>query len=399
MKVSSKENLTILTSLLFSLYVFLTLRPVLIASFPFQEKIFYLTIFCLLVLLLAFSNIIRADVSNYGLVFFIVGLTIFVYLVKDHRPIWFVFNFPLFLLLLVFDRNIARIMALLFLKLISTILFLGLIVHVALLLGVSLPSFNILHTAGDINGIYYESYIFSNYAVHNGIVNYRFSSVFDEPGLVGTMCAFLLFSLSWKLNSWYSKVILLSGIFSLSMAFIILSFVGFLLVNWKRSIKQAPIFLMCIGLSFVAIKYIFGVNSSIYYYTFGRLLSSNFDNRNVGLFVDMWSYYIDNMSLYAFIFGSDLSSLNMNTESYSILLFIHDYGFGIIFLIITTSIIAFSRYLRKVSYLIPFTVIWLLSMYQRPDLYRPIYITYAVIFSLSSGGFLGQESHKKDNNK
>ena len=55
---------------------------------------------------------------------------------------------------------------------------------------------------------------------------FRFYSVFDEPGVVGTLGAYILFVNKYQLNKWYNVAILLGCLCSLSLAFYALTIIG-----------------------------------------------------------------------------------------------------------------------------------------------------------------------------
>ena len=63
---------------------------------------------------------------------------------------------------------------------------------------------------------------------------FRFYSVFDEPGVLGTLSAFVLYGNRYDFRNWKVWTILVGGFFSFSMAFIILTILGFIITNIKN---------------------------------------------------------------------------------------------------------------------------------------------------------------------
>lgn len=62
--------------------------------------------------------------------------------------------------------------------------------------------------------------------VDNG--NSRFYSIFDEPGVVGTLSAFILYGHKYNFKVWYVWAIFICSLFTFSLAFYILTAIGFL---------------------------------------------------------------------------------------------------------------------------------------------------------------------------
>lgn len=64
----------------------------------------------------------------------------------------------------------------------------------------------------------------------------RFGACFDEPGVVGTMSVLLLMARSFNIKDWRSWVVFLSGVFSLSFFFF--GILGFYLVYYSIFVKK-----------------------------------------------------------------------------------------------------------------------------------------------------------------
>lgn len=108
-----------------------------------------------------------------------------------------------------------------------------------------LPSFGIL----DISEMKGKEYILNNhllFVTYKGLNFFRFYSVFDEPGVLGTLAAFILFGNRFNFKCWQNVVIFIGGIFTYSMAFYVLSLIGYFYYatySFKRFIKT--LFILC----------------------------------------------------------------------------------------------------------------------------------------------------------
>ncbi len=118
-------------------------------------------------------------------------------------------------------------------KLIAIVLFAGLLTYL-LRFVVNLPSFSIspLNDLRRFNAYYV--YLF-DVTQRIGIFP-RFYSIFDEPGIVGTLCALLISYKPLSIKGFNNRMILLAGFFSFSLAFY-----SILLINYiyNLNIKYA----------------------------------------------------------------------------------------------------------------------------------------------------------------
>lgn len=125
----------------------------------------------------------------------------------------------------------------------------GIIIHLYLLIGGKLPGFLVIHP-------YSGLYVFSNYIfLLKGAATYeedglRFQSIFLEPGYLGTLMAFLLYSIRYDFRRFKSGWILLVSLFlSLSMAGYVLGLLGFILFRWSQGFNIKKLMLLSVFLS------------------------------------------------------------------------------------------------------------------------------------------------------
>ena len=92
----------------------------------------------------------------------------------------------------------------------------GIVFHVLRLLGIfTLPEIALVFS----DYRYYDVYPFLVYQHESAM---RFSSIFDEPGYLGTLSVFVLILGGMNLTRWYNLVLLIGGILSLSFAFYVM---------------------------------------------------------------------------------------------------------------------------------------------------------------------------------
>lgn len=109
-----------------------------------------------------------------------------------------------------------------------------------------LPSFGEI----DITEMKGREYILDNHILfltYRGFDFFRFYSVFDEPGVLGTLSAFIIFGNRYNFKQWQNIVIFIGGIFTYSMAFYVLFLLGYFYYNTyslKHFVKSF-FFLIC----------------------------------------------------------------------------------------------------------------------------------------------------------
>ena len=119
-----------------------------------------------------------------------------------------------------------------------------------------LPSYGII----DISEMKGSAYILNNhflFLTYDSLDIFRFYSVFDEPGVLGTLSAFILFGNKFNMREWQNIVILLGGIFTYSMAFYVLSLLGYFYYNLysiKKILSSVVVFLCLTFLLFSLLK-------------------------------------------------------------------------------------------------------------------------------------------------
>lgn len=201
--------------------------------------------------------------------------------------------------------------------------------------------------------------------VTNTSVDYqRFYSVFDEPGVLGTLSAFVLYIDCYDFRKKKNIVILLGGIFTYSMAFYILTAIGLLCYSFK-SFKRLIITLISVTvLSVIA----FGLLKDDPAFR-GAVINRVFeDNANESLdgrtSLNVNEYYSKYLTSPDIVLGKGTTFLQKNQmEGASYKLFIIEYGLLGVFVLL----LLYWSLIPSISwYLSVFYIIYILSFLQRP---------------------------------
>jgi hypothetical protein len=212
---------------IFAFATFLSVKPYFVW---FNTKLFNYVIGVILVLLILqnWNNLKRPFSQNIGIIWFYFFLAIYLQFggttYSAFSPIWIL---PLFFITQseYFKVKILKD----FVKILSIIYILGIIVYLVRFI-VPLPSFNISHYTVYKTG-YFSCYLFDvNY--NDGLFP-RFSSVFDEPGVVGTINALLISYKRLNYKTYSGFAILLAGLLSFSLAFYVV-----LMINLVYQVKN-----------------------------------------------------------------------------------------------------------------------------------------------------------------
>ena len=154
-----------------------------------------------------------------------------------------------------------------FVQILSITLTLSLIVYImVVLIGISMPhvSINPLNPLRNDTGKGYEMYPFlliATYSEFRGDILQRFSGMYDEAGVVGTMNAIILVANNYKLKEIKYIPIFLTGLFSFSLYFFVIT-IFYYIVTMKKSNVLTYLFFASIIL--YAISFIPGIDYLVY---------------------------------------------------------------------------------------------------------------------------------------
>lgn len=214
---------------------------------------------------------------------------------------------------------------------------------------------------------------------------YRLIGFFDEPGLTGTFAFFLLATSGYKLNTKTDKIIFISGLLSLSLAFYVLT-IMFIFLNNIGSIKRLSSVLLG-GMIVLIVIY----NSPILSQAIGSRLQLNHDNNEFTFQGDNRSGLTLNSEFLTWK-QSDIKTLLFGDRNYRssdgssswkmIAIQAGLVGISLFVFIIMLSISLYSnKKLINKSNMI-FLLCLLASFYQRPDMIKIFYLLMLVHYVL-----------------
>jgi hypothetical protein len=216
----------------------------------------------------------------------------------------------------------------------------------------------------------------------------RFYSVFDEPGVIGTFSAFILFAQKYNFKKISNVIILVASFFSYSLAFYVITFLGMVFIYFYENRIKSILALSTISL--VASTFILSIESFRLvvlnrFNDFGDSLS----RRNGVLSSQFYEEFLNSTNIF---FGMPLNFLTINKQlidGQSYKFFIIEYGVVGVFLI--CLIYLFFAIRSKSLFSIVLFLIFLISFVQRPFLFTPWQI---ILFVLICSYFSKSENSK-----
>lgn len=256
----------------------------------------------------------------------------------------------------------------------------SLVVYICVVyVGVNLP-YKTISPLNDLKNSYYSVYPF--FVQYQTVLSgFRFSCLFDEPGVVGTISALLLLLDNFNLKKWQNIVILISGIFSFSFFFYVLSAV-YLIVTAPAKYKLLSLIIIIITIYLLRDNDV--VNSLVisrFEFNDGSFVG---DNR-VGLGFDSFYENFKKSNKFLFGLGPGMAS-KIDPEGSSYKHVVVDYGI-IFFIIYMASFMGYSlSVLKRIKPLLIYSICVFGTMYQRPFINQPtlILILIASIYTLNN---------------
>lgn len=235
----------------------------------------------------------------------------------------------------------------------------------------------------DDAGVFYLNYFvalaLSSEIYSTGIgITYRLAALYDEPGVVGTFCALLLIANRGQLNSISSKIILIGGILSFSLAFYILIFIYFFFKKTWLLIKALILSTVILWIFYdMLIEY--ELFSRFFFERLNGLISDpmSVDNRVDSCFLKVFYNFLSEGQ---YFFGNGPwahTKLGCDASSYLVMIFNHGIiGMFMVFIFYVVLFLKTFKGFNLKSYIeiLPFILAFTLSLYQRPD-----FITLAMI--------------------
>ncbi|MHA6309138.1 O91 family O-antigen polymerase [Hafnia paralvei] len=391
-----------ITSWLFAFFAVLSLWPFFSWKWPVIPISFiilaYFAYGCSLLFLY------RRNFSLSG--FFVFIVLFFVFLIFSLRPggapPWFNYYSFFSLLILLLPINKILDVAARFRILFAFSLIPGIIVYVLLLAGFDLP-YTVLEAHNELKeslGIFYRDYGVTLALSHlilevgNSTI-IRFSGIYDEPGLLGTISALFLLADKFNMKSKINIILLISGVISVSLVFYIFTIVGFLMQSNKK----------VIGIIFIIVLGVGVYNTPIYdNYLAKRFETSSSDgviadNRVSDCFKAEYEKFASSDSEVQLLGEGNNAHLSTMCDVSSYKMYIYDYGYIGILVIAIALIIQYTypllvtgntfRYIKSSLF---FVFCFFISYYQRPVLFN---LAFCLIFYYSISLYFSKQYNSK----
>ena len=222
-------------------------------------------------------------------------------------------------------------------------------------------------------GEYYREYwgmvVLSSEIVQLGVGEmFRLSGMFDEPGVVGTISAILLVATNFSMHEWRGKILLISGLFSFSLAFYVICALFLFL---RRPFYVFNSFLVILFIVALLPPSILG-NDLVRRYLLERVATAVYDfdsvnNRETDGFKAHYKKFLSSESI---LFGcgkkSSISARD-GSASYKVTIYTYGYlGFLTIFIYYLSFVVIQIRNISDVFRLAPFLLCCFASLLQRP---------------------------------
>lgn len=210
-----------------------------------------------------------------------------------------------------------------------------------------------------------ENHIF--FVTSKGLEALRFYSLFDEPGVLGTISAFILWGNQYNFKDKRNIIILIGSFFTFSMAFYILTIVGFFIsskINLKKKILYLLFIVSFIYVMFILLKDNVAFQQSVIY-RFTNMEETGVDSRSTYEINRIWHNFISSNDIFLG-YGKEEFIDKIGGISSSYKNFIMRYGiFG--FLVLIYSYYKLS--VRHSRIILATLLIFILSFLQRPSLF------------------------------
>lgn len=238
-------------------------------------------------------------------------------------------------------------------------------------MGINLP-YSVLIPFNDLKDYNYLAYPFlvvSDMPLE--LQNIRFHAYYDEPGVVGTISGVLLVINRFNLKDWKNWLLLISGVFSFSLFFYILSF-GYLFIFGSSKAKLLLTILVIVIMAFLVVDD--GPFSSL---ILSRLEFDNNgewagDNRTTDRFGIFWEKFINSHDVW-FGYGKGYAEI-IDSEGASYKHLIVDHGIIMFLLYILAYIYYYFSFDLPLKSKILLLVILFAMLFQRPFIFSVLYV-------------------------
>lgn len=272
-----------------------------------------------------------------------------------------------------------------FVTILSVIFLIGLVSYMLSLVHLNVP----IGTAISQNPSKSPYYVYIGFVKESELITYRFSSIFDEAGVVGTLSGLILSAIGISTKNFRSMIILLAGLVSFSLAFYVILILNLVLtLNIKKFLL---VIIILAGLIFAS--------GNLFNNLIGNRLAIQDkhlagDNRTNQSFDDYYDLFVAKGGSDLFfgkgVVGADkIDELTYASTYKLIIINFGIIGFALIISFYGLCVFSFCNS-RKGWFLF---VIFVISAYQRPDLF----IFYNIVMFIGGLRFIELTEKTTDN--
>lgn len=226
----------------------------------------------------------------------------------------------------------------------------GIVLHILLIFNIGVSGIPIQYHDSLTSIFFNYGFLLKPVYAYSESSQYRFYSVFLEPGYLGTLVAFLLYANKYNFKSWNGKILLIAEILSMSLAGYITTFVGYILYKYSQytPIRIYVLTLLLLAFAYYGAKFVNNGDNVINHLIVERLQKDDekgfAGNNRTGEAADF--YYDQVMSSKKMFFGlgaDEVSRINGNDDTVDKSTKIHGAGYKIF--IITHGLVASFMFL------------------------------------------------------
>lgn len=343
-----------------------------------------------LILLICLFNVSKTKWT--GLIITCLGLAyVWAVVFVDHSGIITLFNFLAFAFIPILDKKLVFETYKVFRVIIIFFLVLSIINYLLLWLGFPMDG-RIIEPLN--KGKRYMNVMYPFLVTVQDDIPGRFHALFDEPGVVGTICGMMLVAERMNLSKKGNIVLLIAGLLSLSFYFYVALILGLILFS-SRLKNRWMVLSLFVVLFFATYNSSFLYNNIYYRFEWneedGTFMG---DNRN-GL--GTIEYYESLRGTSSFFTGKGSKAAEEFSASASLQLIIIKHGFIFVVLIISGFVILAFREIKNKRELLLFLVFFILTLYQRPGFYNTSSIfLYTMVIYVFGNTSLANEGGKDE---
>lgn len=240
---------------------------------------------------------------------------------------------------------------------------------------------------GDRELAVWDVYFWGNY---KHMAELRFHSIFDEPGYLGTISAFLLALNRYDFEKKENIIIFIAGLLTLSLAFYFLSILYFVLLfaGERRSlIRIAVVTGLALAVAFLVFPVLWDL---ILQSVIGRIYETDElaygEIRGIQASKESWKY-LKSQELPSFLWGNGMDShitadvRYIRSSAWGRLVYQIGFLFSLYFIFLVFS------YAIHDKYRLFFGIVFLLSIYQRPQIFSALFMFFL------AAGLLGRDNN------